>query len=169
MVTVIGTPRKNRSIMQAGTCQHTRSKLNQKYEIPTHIPKRLPGSTDPRFKRPISTRQKAEKSDESYCDTMKNGKQMVEMNMHALQELKKSENRLQRTIENMDNCYNTNKLLESVTKEEMTIIDCPIKNEQFVSEADHRKTVNLQRVINEQCNLEDRFPQVQKQAFQNIM
>lgn len=31
--------------------RYIRSKLNQKYEVPTHIPKRLPGSIDPRFKR----------------------------------------------------------------------------------------------------------------------
>ncbi|EFN70728.1 hypothetical protein EAG_06611 [Camponotus floridanus] len=153
VVTLIGTPRKGRSIVRPVTCQYIRPKLNQKYEVPTHIPKRLPGSIDPRFKRQIS-RQKTEKPDES-CDT-KNDKQTPEM--HVSQEIEKPEDRMQGAIESADNyaCYNVNKLLESVNKE---TTDCPTK-EQFISEADYCKTAPPY-VTNERR--EDRFPQVEQQ------
>ncbi|KAM0735634.1 hypothetical protein ACS0PU_010782 [Formica fusca] len=158
VVTLIGTPRKGRSIVRTVTCQHTRPRLSQKYEGPTHIPKRLPGSIDPRFKRQI-LRQKAEKPDES-CDT-KNGKQTPEINTHVLQEVKKPEDRLQGAIETADDytCNNADKLLESITKKETT--DC-LTTKQFISEGDHCKTAS-QYVTNERRDIEDRFPQVQKE------
>ncbi|XP_070151127.1 uncharacterized protein [Polyergus mexicanus] len=158
VVTLIGTPRKGRSIVRAVTCQHTRPRLSQKYEGPTHIPKRLPGFIDPRFKRQIS-RQKTEKPNES-CDT-KNGKQTPEINTHVLQEIKKHEDRLQGTIETADDYTynNADKLLENITKKETT--DC-LTTKQFISEGNHRKTAS-QFATNERHNIEDRFPQVQKQ------
>ncbi|XP_072757064.1 uncharacterized protein [Anoplolepis gracilipes] len=158
VVTLIGTPRKGRSIVRAVTCQHTRPRLNQKYEVPKHIPKRLPGFIDPRFKKQAS-RQKAEKLDES-CN-IKNDKQAPEINTHVLQEINKSEDKSQGGIESSENYtnYNANKLLESVTKIGTT--DC-LSKEQLISEADYCKTAS-QYVTNEQREIEDKFSQVQKQ------
>ncbi|XP_011687638.1 PREDICTED: uncharacterized protein LOC105449886 isoform X7 [Wasmannia auropunctata] len=97
VITLTGTPRKGRSVVQPVASRYLKSRLSQRYEATTHIPKRLPGCFDPRFRRQIS-RQKAEKPDEFYS-TLKNDEETKpELDTHITQGTKKKlENKSQKT------------------------------------------------------------------------
>ncbi|XP_018374140.1 PREDICTED: uncharacterized protein LOC108768263 [Trachymyrmex cornetzi] len=160
VITLTGTPRKGRSVMQTVASQHLKSRLNQECKAITQIPKRIPGCFDPRFKRQIS-RQKAEKPNEFYFT--KNDEQTPELDTRITQRTEKLENKLRETSESVNNyiptCHDVDHLL-NVTKSANQMTDYPI-DEQSILEAKYCPT--LQYATNEQYDVENRFPQEQKQ------
>ncbi|XP_067208013.1 uncharacterized protein [Linepithema humile] len=168
MITVTGTPRKSRSTVQTIPYKHAKPVCCQKYEVPTHIPRKLSSYNDPRFKRQIS-RDKAEKPDEA-CN-MKNDKQMSESDTHNQQENKKFEDNLQKIDKNVNNCtsllhHDVDKLSESVVKLMKKTTDCLTK-EQSISET-NRVAAN-QYVIDERCDIESRFCQQKQEANKPLL
>ncbi|XP_011687633.1 PREDICTED: uncharacterized protein LOC105449886 isoform X3 [Wasmannia auropunctata] len=164
VITLTGTPRKGRSVVQPVASRYLKSRLSQRYEATTHIPKRLPGCFDPRFRRQIS-RQKAEKPDEFYS-TLKNDEETKpELDTHITQGTKKKlENKSQKTGENTNGYipsrHDVNNLLSNVAKLTDKTIDYAI-NEQSILEAKHCPTSNcvyktscetIMRIINDTIN-----------------
>ncbi|XP_011647375.1 uncharacterized protein LOC105433662 [Pogonomyrmex barbatus] len=141
VVTLTGTPRKGCSTMQTVTRLHLKSRSSQEYEAITHIPKRLPGCFDPRFRRQIS-RQKAEKPDESY--NRKNDKQTLELDTCIPQESKKLEDKSRETSEYMNDYvlpyHDVDNLLENVTKSAKEMDNCSKEvNEPLFLMVDEKK------------------------------
>ncbi|XP_071567141.1 uncharacterized protein [Temnothorax nylanderi] len=157
VVTLTGTPKKGRSIVQPVACQHLKSKSSQKYEAITHIGKRLPGCFDPRFRRQI-TRQKAEKPDE-FCKT-KHDRQTPELDIQILQETEQhDEDKSRETGESVDGlytpapCHDVDNLLSSVGKSTKKTAD-----KQSILEAKHCPWNNsLQHATNERHDVGSGF------------
>ncbi|XP_024869838.1 uncharacterized protein LOC112453350, partial [Temnothorax curvispinosus] len=156
VVTLTGTPKKGRSIVQPVACQHLKSKSSQKYEAITHIGKRLPGCFDPRFRRQI-TRQKAEKPDD-VCNT-KHDRQTPELDIKILQETEQHEDKSRETGESVDGlytsapCHDVDTLLSSVGKSTKKTTD-----KQSILEAKHCPwNTSLQHATNERHDVGSGF------------
>ncbi|KYQ49499.1 hypothetical protein ALC60_11428 [Trachymyrmex zeteki] len=163
VITLTGTPRKGRSVVQTVASRPLKSRLNQGKAI-THIPKRLPGCFDPRFRRQQISQQKAEKPDEFYIT--QNDEQIPELDTPVTQGTEKLENKSWETSKSVNDyvpaCHDVNNLLSNVTKSanKMTEQDNPI-DEQSILEAKHCPT--LQYATTERYDVGNRFPQEQKQ------
>ncbi|XP_018357292.1 PREDICTED: uncharacterized protein LOC108757310 isoform X2 [Trachymyrmex septentrionalis] len=160
VITLTGTPRKGRSVVQTVASRHLKSRLNQGCEAITQIPKRIPGCFDPRFRRQIS-RQKAEKPDEFYIT--KNDEQTPQLDTSITQKTEKLENKSRETSESINDyvpaCHDVDHLL-NVTKSANKMTDYSI-GEQSILEAKHCPT--LQYATNEQYDVGNGFPQEQNQ------
>ncbi|KAL0108831.1 hypothetical protein PUN28_014150 [Cardiocondyla obscurior] len=145
VVTLTGSPRKSHSIVQTVVCQHLKSKVSQKNDATTHIPRRLPGSFDPRFRKQI-LRQKTEKPDE--LSNRKNDKQIPELDvLHIPQEVeKKLKDESQKIDKRVDNYispfYDVNNLSSSGVGSSTNTVD-----EQSILEAKHLSNNPLQHTL----------------------
>ncbi|XP_036147471.1 uncharacterized protein LOC114255598 [Monomorium pharaonis] len=143
VITLTEIPRKSPNTRQTVANQHFRSRLNQKYETTTHIPKKLPSCFDPRFRRQV-LQQKIEKLDEFH-----NSKDDEQLAIHVPKGVKEDKSR------ETDNgvvveddyvslqCYNIDNLLSNhVTKSMNKTADCLINKGESISEANHCITNN---------------------------